>query len=111
MCMDGDEFYAEEIQEDILYLPREQFTSNSVKGNTNNLKTVNFGGRYLTLIDIVQPGLEGDVPDYSRGLEQKKEEKKALKKKTITFWKNVEKSFVTFPLAALFFKAISSIVS
>lgn len=82
-----------------------------MKGNTNNLKTVNFGGRYLTLIDIVQPGLEGDVPDYSRGLEQKKEEKKALKKKTITFWKNVEKSFVTFPLAALFFKAISSIVS
>lgn len=31
--------------------------------------------------------------------------------KFFTFWKNVEKSFVTFPLAALFFKAISSMVS
>ena len=28
------------------------------------------------MIDIEQPGLEGDVPDYSRGLEQEK--KKAL---------------------------------
>lgn len=28
-----------------------------------------------------------------------------------TFWKNTEKSLVAFPLAALFFKAISSMVS
>lgn len=81
--MDGDESYAEEIQEDILYLPREQFTFNSVKGNTNKIDCLQVGGRYLTLIDIEQPGLEGDVPDYSRGLEQ--QQKKALKKKTITF--------------------------